>query len=85
MHCTRAYVKKNICFTGSQFSYSDYCMHVSHKIENCQKKKKKKKPARKEAFCNGHLNSVSDFGRIALFSKKIVCYANSTAYSFPLS
>ena len=61
-------------------------MHVSHKIENCQKKKKKKKkPARKEAFCNGHLNSVSDFGRIALFSKKIVCYANSTAYSFPLS
>ena len=75
MHCTPAYVKKNICFTGSQFSYSDYCMHLSHKIENY---KKKKKNARKEAFCNGHLNSVSDFGRIALISKKIDFYANST-------
>ena len=76
MHCTPAYVKKNICFTGSQFSYSDYCMHLPHKTENY--KKKKKKAARKEAFCNGHLNSVSDFGRIALISKKIDFYANST-------
>ena len=43
MHCTPAYVKKNNCSAGPQFSYSDCCMHVSHKNENYQKKQQQEK------------------------------------------
>ena len=87
MQCTPAYVKKNNSFTGSQFSYSDCCMHVSHKNENYrerergrerEREREREKTARKETFCNGLLISTSDYGRIALFPKKMVCFENST-------